>query len=48
MGNLNLTAITDQTQYVQKIKGALERVSGQSIPLTEGKKVQRYIAGFIS
>lgn len=48
MGNLNLTAITDQTQYVQNIKGALERVSGQSIPLTEGKKVQRYIAGFIS
>ena len=44
MGNLNLTAITDQTPYVQKIKGALERVSGQSIPLTEGKKVQRYIA----
>jgi hypothetical protein len=48
MGNLNLTAITDQPQYEQKIKGALERVSRQSIPLTEGKKVQRYIAEFIS
>ena len=41
MGNLNLTAITDQTPYVQKIKGALEKASGQSIPLTEVKKVQR-------
>lgn len=41
MGNLNLTAITNQTPYVQKIKGALEKASGQSIPLTEVKKVQR-------
>ena len=40
MGNLNLTTITDQTPDVQKIKDTLERASGQSIPLTEGKKVQ--------
>ena len=40
MGNLNLTTITDQMPYVQKIKDTLERASGQSIPLTEGKKVQ--------
>ena len=31
-----------------QIKRALEKASGQSISLTEGKKVQRYIAGFIS
>ena len=48
MGNLNLTTIKDQTPYVQKIKGALEKASVQSIPLTEVKKVQRYMAGFIS
>ena len=48
MGNLNLTTITDQTPYVQKIKDTLERASGQSISLTEVKKVQRYMAGFIS
>jgi hypothetical protein len=48
MGNLNLTTITDQTPYVHKIKGALEKASVQSIPLTEVKKVQRYMAGFIS
>jgi len=41
MGNINLAAITDQTPYVQKIKGALEKATGQSIPLTEIKKVQR-------
>ncbi|MNG56825.1 hypothetical protein D3C79_149120 [compost metagenome] len=41
MGNLNLTAITNQTPYVQKIKGALEKATGQSIPLTEINKVQR-------
>lgn len=41
MGNLNLTAITNQTPYVQKIKGALEKALGQSIPLTEVKKLQR-------
>jgi len=48
MGNLNFTVITDQTPYVQKIKRALEKASGQSISLTEVKKVQRYMAGFIS
>lgn len=39
MGNINLTALTDQTPYVQKIKGALDKAFGQSIPLTEIKKV---------
>jgi hypothetical protein len=41
MGNLNLAAITDKTSYIQKIKVALEKATGQSIPLTEIKKVQR-------
>jgi len=37
MDNLNLAAITDQTPYVQKIKGTLEKATEQSIPLTEIK-----------
>lgn len=41
MGNLNLTALTDKSPYIQKIKAALEKAAGQSIPLVETAKVQR-------
>lgn len=41
MGTLNLTAVTPDTPYIKKIKSALEKATGQSIPLVELKKVQR-------
>ena len=41
MGNLNLTALTDKSPYIQKIKAALEKATGQNIPLVETAKVQR-------
>jgi hypothetical protein len=41
MGTLNLTAVTPDTPYIKKIKSALEKATGQSIPLVEIKKVQR-------
>ena len=41
MGNLNLTALTDKSPYIQKIKAALEKATGQTIPLVETAKVQR-------
>lgn len=41
MGSLNLTAVTTDTPYIKKIKAALEKAAGQSIPLVEIKKVQR-------
>ncbi|WP_275903691.1 phosphoribosyltransferase [Acinetobacter beijerinckii] len=41
MGTLNLTAITPDTPYIKKIRSALEKATGQSIPLVEIKKVQR-------
>lgn len=41
MGTLNLTAVTPDTPYIKKIKAALEKATGQSIPLLEVKKVQR-------
>ena len=44
MGNLNLTAITDQTPYVQKIKGALEKVTGQSIPRRKFNSIPKQLS----
>ncbi|MDH0032567.1 MULTISPECIES: hypothetical protein [unclassified Acinetobacter] len=41
MGSLNLTAVTPDTPYIKKIKAALEKAAGQSIPVVEVKKVQR-------
>jgi len=41
MGNLNLCGTTDKSPYIQKIKAALEKAAGQSIPLVETAKVQR-------
>lgn len=41
MGTLNLTTVTPDTPYIKKIKAALEKATGQSIPLLEVKKVQR-------
>lgn len=41
MGSLNLAAVTPDTPYIKKIKSALEKATGQSIPLVEVKKVQR-------
>ncbi|KYQ83277.1 hypothetical protein AWW72_14865 [Acinetobacter sp. NRRL B-65365] len=41
MGTLNLTAVSPDTPYIKKIKAALEKATGQSIPLLEIKKVQR-------
>ncbi|UUM26352.1 hypothetical protein NQU59_11635 [Acinetobacter colistiniresistens] len=41
MGTLNLTSITPDTPYIKKIRAALEKATGQSIPLLEVKKVQR-------
>lgn len=41
MGTLNLTAVTPETPYIKKIKAALEKATGQSLPLLEIKKVQR-------
>ena len=44
MGNLNLTTITDQTPYVQKIKGALEKVTGQSIPRRKFNSIPKQLS----
>ncbi|MCH7335195.1 hypothetical protein [Acinetobacter sp. NIPH 2699] len=41
MGTLNLTAVKPDTPYIKKIKTALEKATGQTIPLVEVKKVQR-------
>jgi hypothetical protein len=38
MGTLNLTAVTPDTPYIKKIKSALEKATGQSIPLVEIKR----------
>ena len=41
MGTLNLTAVTPDTPYIKKIKAALEKGTGDKIPIVEVKKVQR-------
>lgn len=41
MGSLNLATVTPNTPYIKKIKAALEKATGQAIPLVEVKKVQR-------
>ncbi|MDM1021610.1 hypothetical protein QSV37_15050 [Acinetobacter sp. VNK23] len=41
MGSLNLTAVTPDTPYIKKIKAALEKGTGDKIPIVEVKKVQR-------
>jgi hypothetical protein len=40
-GQFKLAAVTPDTPYIKKIKSALEKATGQSIPLVEIKKVQR-------
>ena len=44
MGSLTLKAITDQTPYVQKIKGALEKVTGQSIPRRKFNSIPKQLS----
>jgi len=41
MGSLNLAAVTPDTPYIKKIKAALEKGTGDKIPIVEVKKVQR-------
>ena len=41
MGTLNLTAVRPDTPYIKKIKAALEKGTGDKIPIVEVKKVQR-------
>ena len=35
MGTLNLTAVTPDTPYIKKIKAALEKGTGDKIPIVE-------------